>query len=111
MSNSSNMSNMSIDELTKIFNSALIATRAASSTIPSKDIAGEMLELVQSQSFRAILMAVRQLAVLEGKSEREAAEQLINAFRKIDSLWADYVFAEGLKSVRDGVSRPRSPSA
>jgi hypothetical protein len=45
-------------------------------------------------------MAVRQLAVLEGISERQAAEQLAKTFRKMDNLWGDYVFAEGLDRVR-----------
>ncbi len=89
-------STLSIDELAKVFNSALLSTRAAG----SKDVAGEMLELVRSPAFRAILMAVRQLAVLEGLSERQAAEQLVRTFRKMDVLWADYVFAEGLERVR-----------
>jgi hypothetical protein len=90
------ISSSNVDELAKVFNSALLATRKPS----DRDIAAEVLELVQSSAYRAILMAVRQLAVLEGISERQAAEQLAKTFRKMDNLWGDYVFAEGLDRVR-----------
>lgn len=89
----------SVDELARVFNSALVATRANA----ARDFSGELFALVETPAFRAILAAVRNLSRSQGISDREAAETLVETFRKIDGLWSAYVFQEG-------VDRLRSPS-
>lgn len=85
------------DELIRIFNTALIATQAE----PARDFTREIYEMMESPAFRAILSTVRQYARLQGVSERQAAEQLIETFRKMDSVWRDYVFQQGVDRLKN----------
>lgn len=84
------------DELIRIFNTALVATQSA----PGRDFSSEIFELIENPAFRAILGAVRQHARLNGLSERQAAEQIIATFRKMDRVWTDYVFHEGVERLK-----------
>lgn len=84
------------DELVRIFNTALVATQAGA----PRDFSNEIFELMENPAFRAILGAVRQFARLQGLSERQAAEQIITTFRKMDRVWSDYVFHEGVERLK-----------
>jgi hypothetical protein len=83
-------------ELARVFNTALISTRAAG----TRDLSGQIMEQVESPAFRAILSAVRAHARAEGLGEKQAAEQIVTAFRKVDSLWTEYLVQEGIERVR-----------
>lgn len=85
-----------IDELSRVFNTALIATKTAQGAFN----AGELYQLMETPAFRGILQAVRQVAKAQGISERVAAEQVILTFRKIDRLWEAYVFQEGIDRIK-----------
>lgn len=80
------------NELARVFNTALVATR----TEAVRDFSAELYSLVESPAFQAILLAVRQLAKQQGTSEQEASEQIIKTFRKMDRTWSDYLFHEGV---------------
>lgn len=84
------------DELIRVFNTALVATQAGA----PRDFSNEIFELMENPAFRAILGAVRQYARLQGLSERQAAEQIIATFRKMDRVWSDYVFHEGVERLK-----------
>jgi len=83
-------------DLTRIFNTALISTRTES----SRDFSAELFSLVETPAFRSILDSVRTLALREGKSERDAAEEIIRAFRNVDRLWGEYIFQEGVERLK-----------
>lgn len=51
---------------------------------------------MESPPFRAILHAIREHARLQGLSDRQAAEQVIQTFRGIDQLWQSYLIQEGM---------------
>jgi hypothetical protein len=85
-----------LDELARVFNTAIVSTQVDE----SRDFSGELYRLVETAPFRAILQAVRQLSRSQGIPERQAAEQLIQTFRKMDRLWTDYVFKEGVDRLR-----------
>ena len=87
----------SIEDLTRIFNTALVATRAES----VQDFSTELYTLLESPPFRVILQAIRQLAKNQGLGDKEAAETLIQTFRRIDKIWGDYVFQEGLDRLKN----------
>ena len=91
-----------MDELTKIFNSAIVSTRVDSGQAGAKarDFSAELYTLVQTPAFSAILSAIRLLARSQNLSEREAAEQMIGTFRRLDGVWTDYVFQEGVDRLR-----------
>lgn len=88
------------DDLSRIFNTALVSTQAGT----KRDFAAELYELTESASFKAILSAVRQLSRVQGMTERQAAEQVIQTFRKMDEVWSEYLFREGVDRIR----QPRS---
>ncbi len=90
----------SIDDLVKVFNTALVSTQNKE----PRDVSLELHSLLESPAFRAILNSVRHLSRSQGISEREGAESVIRAFRKMDQIWSDYIFQEGLDRVR-GPSR------
>ena len=94
---STSSSASSQDELIRIFNTALIATQAE----PTRDFTSKIYELMETPAFRAILSTVRQYARLQGLSERQAAEQLIQTFREMDSVWRDYVFQQGVDRLKN----------
>ena len=99
-SSSAGQQSISHDELSRIFNTALVSTQAVS----KKNLSAELYELTQGSAFKAILSGVRQLSRLQGISERQAAEQVIKTFRKMDTIWEEYISQEGL----DQLKRPKS---
>jgi len=84
------------DDLARVFNTVLVSTQ----TKGKRDFSAELSELNQSPAFKAVLSAVRQLSCIHGLTERQAAEQIITTFRKLDQLWGDYVYREGLDKIR-----------
>lgn len=82
----------SVDDLARIFNTAIVATQAAGGL----DFSGELFKVMQSPPFKAILNSIRQHARAQGITDREAAEQVIRAFRGIDQLWKNYLIQEGM---------------
>ncbi len=87
-----------IDDLARIFNTAVVTVK----TPPERNFPSELNEILQSPVFKSILYAVRDLSIKSGISEREASEQLIQTFRKLDSIWSDYLHHEGLERVLSG---------
>ena len=86
----------SVEDLTRIFNTAIVSSKAD----VKRDLSAEIQALTQSASFKAILNAVRQLAAVQGLSERQSAEVIIETFRKMDDVWGEYIFREGLDKIR-----------
>ena len=86
-----------VEDLARVFNTALVATRTPE---VRRDISTELCQLMETPAFRAILNAIRQHARLHALSDRQAAEQVIQAFRRADQIWAEYVFQEGVEQLR-----------
>lgn len=80
----------------KVVNTAFIETAARAVT----DHGTELYQLVQTPGFKAITDAVRILARSQGLSEKDAAETLIDTFRKVDQIWKDFVYSEGIKRLK-----------
>jgi hypothetical protein len=88
------------DSLVRVFNTALVSAHK----VDRRDFSSELSALTESASFKAILNAVRQLSCVQGVSERTAAEELIETFRKLDNVWKDYILREGLDRIRSSSS-------
>jgi hypothetical protein len=88
--------NTSLSDMTRIFNTALIATKAEA----ARDFSSELYTLVESPGFSSIVEAIRTLARTQNINEREAAETIIRTFRKLDQLWSEYVFQEGVDRLK-----------
>lgn len=87
----------SFEDLLKIFNTALVATKSSN----PRNFAAELQEVLKSPAFRMILATVRQYAKNQAIEDRQAAEQIIQAFRKIDQLWTEYLFQEGVERIKE----------
>jgi len=86
-----------IDEQTaRNFHTAVIATRSKA----PKDHSSELYSLMKTPAFQAVLRATRQLAAQTGSTERVAAESIIQVIRKVDEIWSDYIFQEGVDRLR-----------
>lgn len=101
MPNTSTTNHSSIDDLARVFNTALIATSAPE----GQKISSELHTLMESPAFRAILNSIKQFARLENLTERQAAEQIIRTFRKADQLWSGYVYQEGIDRLKAQLER------
>ena len=84
------------DELARVFNTAIVSSQAET----KRDLNSELQQLTQSAPFKAILNAVRQLAAVQGITERQSAEVIIETFRNMDEVWGEYVLREGLDKIR-----------
>jgi hypothetical protein len=84
------------DELARALNTALVSTRAQ----PQRNHSEELFRLMESPGFRAILEAIRHLALSRRITEKQAAEEVITAFRRADELWGDYVYQQGLERLK-----------
>ncbi len=84
------------DELIRVLNTALVSTRAQA----QRDFSQELLELMKEPGFKAMLQAVRWLSEQQSCPEPQAAEMLIQTFRKADGLWRDYLFQEGVDRIQ-----------
>lgn len=88
------------DELTRIFNTAVVATKVEG----VRDYSAELCAVMESPGFRAVLTAVRTLAAAEGLSERRAAETILQTFRRVDRIWGDYLIQEGIDRLKNSPS-------
>ena len=89
------------DDLARVFNTAVVSSQAKQ----KRDFSSELYELTESASFKAILNTVRQLSRVQGISERQASEHIIQTFRKMDDIWGGYVSHEGLEKLRSPGSK------
>jgi len=88
-----------VEHLVRSFNTALISTRPE--TQSGQGSSDELHRLVNSPAFREILEASRRLSASQGLSPQVAAETLIRTFRKVDQIWSDYVYSEGIARIRE----------
>ena len=88
--------NRSPDDLLRVFNTAMVSTRVEGRVDPSAELAA----LVRSPAFQAILETVGRHATHLGISERQAAEEVIKTFRKMDEVWGEYLFQQGVGKIR-----------
>lgn len=84
------------ENLVKEFNSALLSTRAEEF---KENATTDLATLVSGPAFQAVLAAASLFAAEQGISERQAAEEMIRTFRKVDQIWTAYLFDEGLASI------------
>lgn len=85
-----------ISQLIKALSTAFVSTRGESANNPREEI----VKLVESAEFRAIAISVRELAQSLKISDKEAAERVIETFRKADSLWARVLAIEGIERLK-----------
>lgn len=82
--------------LNQVFNTALVSSRSES----HPDSAREIQALMDTPAFGAILQSIQLLAGEQGHSEMDAAREVIRTFRKMESLWTEYLVAEGVNRLQ-----------
>ncbi|MBI2605449.1 MAG: hypothetical protein HYW49_05140 [Deltaproteobacteria bacterium] len=99
-----------IGQSTKLFNTAVIATKIPKGSNSTDEVSGLLHSLVQSAPFQAILKSIREHAALQGIPEAQAAEEIVRTFREIDNVWNEYIFQEGLDRLKAQLpcQRPRA---
>ena len=90
-------SSLANNELIRIFNTAVVTTQ----TQNVRDFTSELYALVRSPAYEAILASVKHLARAEGTSELDAAQDIIQTFRKLDQIWGGYLLREGIVRIKD----------
>ena len=81
--------------LTRTFNTAIIASKT-----PAQDFSKDIYAILKSPAFQAILVGIRHLEESQNISEKEACDQIISTFKRLDSIWSEYVYQEGLKQIK-----------
>lgn len=89
-----------VNQSTKLFNTAIIATKIPTLT----NYSAQLSELVGSAPFQSVLNAIRDYAKTAGIPEEQAAEEVVQTFRKIDRIWDSYIFQEGLDKLKGHLS-------
>ncbi len=91
-----NQAGQAAKRFTKVLNTAIVSTRIE---IP-RNLSHELKGVMQTPAFRAILKATHDLANRQQLSERDAAEQIVRTFRKLDELWGEYLIREGVEKIK-----------
>jgi hypothetical protein len=86
----------SLDDLGRVFNTALLTSRSRGGT----DFSAEIQRLMASRAFHALLGSVRHLARTHGISEGTAAGEIIETVRRLDAAWQGFAFEEGLERLK-----------
>jgi len=94
---STKTSENSVSETAKNLNTAFVSTQA----VDDASAANDMRTLAESPAYRNIIAAVANLAKESSLSEVEAAQEIIHTFRKIDSVWKNFVISAGLNQLRN----------
>jgi len=84
------------EQWAQIFNTALISTRVEQ----SKASSSEIFHLMQEPAFQTLLSAIHQYAESKSIPESQAAQEVIQTFRKIDFLWTELLLQEGFERVQ-----------
>ena len=90
----------SCDRLARVLNTAVIASKLPQSS----NINARLSQLMASPAFSAIAHAVQSHATASGLPEQQAAQEVLTAFRELDSVWDDYIFQEGLDRLKSQIT-------
>ena len=86
----------SADHQTKLFNTAIIATKVPKNT----NYSTRLNALVKNRAFKTILKTIAAYAEETGMPQDQAAEEIVQTFREIDAIWDEYIFHEGLEKLK-----------
>ncbi len=85
------------EQLSRIFNTSLIS----SATDTAQDHSQELFQLSRSPAFRSILKAAEELSRDQACTEKEAIESIIHVFRRMDQIWQQCVYKQGLDRLKN----------
>lgn len=83
--------------LTKVLNTSLLSTRNEANAT----FLNELKEISRTPAFRSILQSIHRLSQDLNCTEKEAAEQLVTTFRRLDQIWSHYITAQGINQIKN----------
>ena len=85
-------------ELIQLVNTAIIKTKEKNIDSSYED---RLSEICRTPALRAISGAIETLSEEQKISRDQAAMQIVETLRNLDSIWNDYVMMEGLGKLKD----------
>ncbi len=85
-------------ELIQLINTAIIKTKEKKIDSSYEE---RLSETCKKPAIKALSIAINQLADSEQISRDQAASQIVEAVRELDTIWTDYVMMEGLGKLRE----------
>ena len=85
-------------ELIQLLNTAVVKTKEKKIDSSYEE---RLSEVCQKPAISALSYALTKLSEEENISQDQAAMEIVEAVRELDSIWNDYVLMEGLTKLKD----------
>lgn len=90
-------------ELIQLLNTAIVKTKEKRIDSSYED---RLSETCKKPAVSALSIAIEHLSEKENISRDQAAMQIVETVRELDSIWNDYVMMEGLSKLKDLLKTP-----
>ncbi len=90
-------------ELIQLLNTAIVKTKEKRIDSSYED---RLSETCSKPAVRALSIAIENLSESQSISRDQAAMQIVETVRELDSIWNDYVMMEGLSKLKDLLKTP-----
>lgn len=85
-------------ELVQLLNTAVIKTKEKKIDSTYEE---RLSEICSTPAIKALSLAITQLSDSQKISRDQAAMDVVETIRELDSIWSDYVMMEGLSKLKD----------
>ena len=85
-------------ELVQLLNTAIIKTKEKSIDSSYEE---RLSNTCENPAIAALSVAIQHLSESENISRDQAAMQIVETVRELDTIWSDYVMMEGLSKLKD----------
>ncbi|MCF8057988.1 MAG: hypothetical protein K9K67_01725 [Bacteriovoracaceae bacterium] len=90
-------------ELIQLLNTAIVKTKEKRIDSSYED---RLSETCRKPAIQSLSLAIENLSETQNISRDQAAMQLVETVRELDSIWSDYVMMEGLSKLKDLLKTP-----
>jgi len=90
-------------EFIQLLNTAIVKTKEKKIDSSYEE---RLTETCKKPAVSALAVAIEQLSEIENISKDQAAMQIVETVRELDSIWSDYVMMEGLSKLKDLLKTP-----
>ena len=85
-------------ELVQLLNTAIVKTKEKKIDSSYEE---SLSSTCENPAISALAVAIQHLSESENISRDQAAMQIVETVRELDSIWSDYVMMEGLSKLKD----------
>lgn len=90
-------------ELIQLLNTAIVKTKEKRIDSSYED---RLSDTCKTPAVKALSIAIESLSETQNISRDQAAMQIVETVRELDSIWSDYVMMEGLSKLKDLLKTP-----